>query len=117
MSGGNPHNLVAGQELYFVPGIRRTAAPYTVTVKSVGRKWAKLEGYLGRISLETLEVDGGDYSSPGKCWVSAALYEKTAARRKAWDALRAHIREAYSPPENITTRQIDEVLRLLGGDR
>lgn len=66
--------LKVGQKLWFVPSYGRRAKPYEVEVVKVGRKWAYINGRR-RIHIESLVVDGGDYQSPGCCYLSKEEHE------------------------------------------
>jgi hypothetical protein len=108
------HKLTVGQTLLF------EAAPHsnsrgrgTVTVTAAGRKWAEIEGFCtGRISLDTLEVDGRGYSSPGRCYLSKEDWMMTEGRNRAWDALRSSLQR--SPADEVTCDKIIEAASLLG---
>ena len=106
--------LVVGQQLYFVPTDQRDGKPRFVTVTRIGRKWATLSRYE-RVDMETLVVDGGDFMSPGQCYLSEADYLNEVAVNKAWSRLEGAIRYRFSPPAGITIediRQATELLRL-----
>ncbi len=80
----NPHNIQVGQKLWRVASRRRGGNGFEVTVSKVGRKWAELDGYAtGRIDLETLCVDGGNYMSPATCYLSRESYEAECTLRAA----------------------------------
>jgi hypothetical protein len=73
--------LKIGQELWYVPNnYRRDMKPQgrTVKITKVGRKYAYLDDGRSRIFLDThdqsYEVDGGDYTSPGACYLSENHY-------------------------------------------
>ena len=107
-------NLALGQTLFFVPyrgvvGGRGT--PSEVTVTSIGRRWIGIRGNQ-RIDRITLEVDGGIYSSPGRCYFSRADWEAEDAADEAWSALRQHL--LRSRPAGITVDAIKAVGCLLG---
>lgn len=79
--------LTKGQTLFFVPSHLRRREASDVEVTKVGRKWAQLSNGH-RIDVETMRVDGGGYTSPGRCWVSREDYEREVLRNQAWRALR-----------------------------
>lgn len=68
-----------GQTLWLVPSrYRHSGEPREVTITKVGRKWLTLNnGY--RAAVDGLALDGGEYSSPGVCYLT----------REAWGALLA----------------------------
>ena len=102
--------LTVGQKLWCVPSQRR-GSPHEVTVEKVGRKWANI-GYRDRIDIETLRIDGGEYSSPGTCYVSKQAYEDEIKLGQAWEAFRRSI--DYSTPKGITIERIQEAQKILG---
>jgi len=101
-----------GQELWFVPS-RRRASPYIATVLKVGRKWAELDDRGLRIDVETLWADGGQYSSPGRAWLSKEAWEEEVERNKAWDRFTTLLRHKYSVPDHLTTEDIIGMIRKL----
>lgn len=113
MNAPTPEKVVIGQKLWYVPRELRRADPREVTVTKVGRKWADVSGGHGRINVETLEVDGRGYSSPGKCWRSREEYEAYDALCKAWDELRTLLSRHWSPPAGVTLNQVANAKRSL----
>lgn len=106
--------LEVGQKLWYVPSDSRQNQT-EVTIQSIGRKWAKV-CYVGRIDINTLEVDGGKFSSPGKCYISQEEYDNYVLIRSAWAELARKI-PMYSLPEGMTQEKIDLIRKLVfGGD-
>lgn len=105
-------SIVPGMTLFYVPSGRRHAQPYEVTVERVGRKWAYLAGNNGRIDIDTLQADGDDYSSPGRCYGSREEWEATTERRQVWDRLRRGM--PYGPPESVSTEDLKAIAVRLG---
>jgi len=108
----NPHNIKPGDELI---AVRHDGTIYVRnwTVLRVGRKWAVMD--CRRVNLETLEIDGGDYSSPGRCYLSQEHYEQENRRRRAWNELRYRVNDSGKPPSHLTTEAIERVLGELRG--
>lgn len=81
------HDLKVGQQLWFVPrGARGKESAKFVTVTKLGRDWAYVSGHYSasRISLTTLEMDGGrNYSTQGRCYLKREEYENKAAAESA----------------------------------
>jgi hypothetical protein len=102
--------LTVGQKLWFVPYQRRVEA-HEVIVEKVGRKWASI-GYY-RINIDTLKVDGGQYSSPGACYLSKEAYEAEIKLNQEWDAFRRLVDANYAP-KGITIERIKEAINILG---
>ncbi len=92
--------LQVGQKLWFVPK-NGSGTPHEVTVEKIGRKWASI-GRRGRINLETLAVDGGEYSSPGQCYEDRAAYETKVELQAAWSSLQNKFRYQWAVPDGVT---------------
>lgn len=105
--------LVVGQKLWYVPSDKR-GQPHAVTVLKVGRKWADLDYARRRISIKTLRADGGQYSSPGRCYLSQAEYEAEVALDKAWTKFRDLVYHRSRKPD-IRISQIENAARALFG--
>jgi len=104
--------LQVGQTLWHVPSGRRGLAS-EVTVLKVGRKWADI-GYGRRISIEDLSVDGGQYCSPGRCYLSKAEHDKEVELNSAWGKFSELMRYA-NRPEGVRLSQIENAARSLFG--
>jgi hypothetical protein len=105
--------LSVGQKLWFVPYEHRRNPPHDVTVTKVGRKWATLDNGH-RIDVETWQADGGDCSSPGKCYPDRAAWENEQDRQAAWNVLRRAVGDTWRPPAGVTVEGVVEAMRLLG---
>lgn len=104
--------LTVGQELWYVPAdARDRGRSCTVRVRSIGRKWAQVDGWLGQINIETWFVDGGGYSSPGRCWLNREAWEAEQRRLAAWDELRG-ITSAFAIPD-VSEAKIREAIACL----
>jgi len=77
----NPREFKVGQELYMVSNDPRSVKyrvmdagepGRVVTITAIGRRWATLDSNNGRVDMETLELDGGGYTSHARCWLSMA---------------------------------------------
>lgn len=101
--------LQIGQELWFVHRERRSGAPFATTVTKVGRKWAELACHY-RIDLSTLIADGGNYTSPGRCYLRKEDWEAQVRLETAWDALRVIVNRNYSPPAGLSQEAIEEII-------
>lgn len=104
--------LTVGQKLWYVPREKRNVwQAREVTVEKIGRKWASIS-HGRRIDLEDWRVDGGQYSSPGRCYSSKEAWDAERARNMIWRTLRDNI--DHTPPEGITTDAIRQAAALLG---
>lgn len=100
-----------GQSLWWVPAQRR-GTPHAVNIKAVGRKWLQLDNHE-RVDIKTLFADGGDYSSPGRCYLSEEAWRADVALCVAWDELRLTMSRHYVPPDGVTMSQIQNARRSL----
>jgi len=103
--------LTTGQKLWLVPA-RGHAQPREVDVEKIGRKWATLSGSEGRIDLETLRVDGGGLSSPGRCYLDEAAWNADQRTELVWRALVDKLWRFNRDPE-VSETDIREAARLL----
>lgn len=105
--------LTVGQKLWYVPSDSRYAGQACeVTVERIGRKWANIShGY--RIDLADWWVDGGQHSSPGRCYASKEAWDDEGHRQKAWRAVREGFGYRGAPP-GITIDAIYQAAALLG---
>jgi hypothetical protein len=107
--------LTVGQELWYVPADRRyLGGACAVRVLKVGRKWAEVSSNLGRIDAQSLWVDGGKYSSPGRCWLSKEAWEAAEALNSAWSEFYRDMYGRHVPPDHVTVAIIAQVRAILG---
>lgn len=110
--------LEVGQRLYYVPSNKRMGDPEEVEVTKIGHKWAvvnttsKYAREFGRIGKDSLILDGGQHSSPGRCYLSQQDYEYQVACCVEWQDINR--RMGYSPKQGVTLDAILEAKRLLG---
>ena len=108
--------IQAGQKLWSVVDFRhgRNIDPpkqSEVSVTKVGRKYADLSSG-DRIIVETLDIDGGQYGSPGKCYASKEVYDSTEGVVLAWKKLRQDLSD-WTPPAGVTIADINAARALL----
>lgn len=101
-------SLENGQELWWVTEGSKRA--YVVIVSKVGRKWAQLDNGH-RIDVDTLVADGGEYTSPGRCYLNRELYEQESAVLSEWKRLKD---DMHSQPKNLSVDDILAARKLLG---
>lgn len=84
-----------GQELFYVPSANRGGSkiPAHHVVKKVGRKWVTAgladSGWADeKFSPETMQADGGGYSSPGTYYLNDCAYREKLADEAAWAELK-----------------------------
>lgn len=106
----NPHNLKVGQNLFMVKSRDYGSVnERLVVISKVGTKWAQLE--CGeRVNLVGLFIDGGEYSSPGKCYLCEQEYIDIKEKEICW--LKIYRSITHVTP-NCTLGELKEVARLL----
>jgi hypothetical protein len=104
--------LKAGDKLYFLSH-QKYRASEEVTVLKAGRKWATLDNDT-RIDLEDWVADGGDYSSPGRCYLSKQEYDDECELLDKWEALVEKL-DRRSPPEGMTPAKIAQITEVVFG--
>lgn len=101
-----------GDKFWYVP--RNIWAPQReVTVASVGRKWIHFYCSM-RAEIDTLEVDGGEYSPPGSLFESEADYKEYVRLRLAWADFKLSIDRAYHCPPSMTVEKIAQMTAMIG---
>lgn len=105
--------LSVGQRLWYVPSQHRWQSASYVTVKKGGRKWAELERGFSRIALDSLYADGGQYSSPGRCYLSKEEHDQEVERQTAWSSLKRRLDAQYRCPDGVDSEDIRKVYSLL----
>lgn len=106
--------MKVGDKLYCV--LTRTGGrevPCYVVVEKVGRKWGSLDN-RHRVDLETMELDGQGYVSPGKCYTSQTAYETERDLKATWSVLQRWIGDKWMPPKGVTPGAIKQAAKLLG---
>ena len=67
-----------------------------------------------RLYRESLQVDGGSFSSPGRCYLHLQDFQNERAHSIAWGALKKAMSDQNRAPEGVSTDQILQAMRLLG---
>jgi hypothetical protein len=106
--------IEVGQKLWFVPNRNGRGYPREVTVSKLGRKWITLaEPYEPRINRETLIADGGNYISPGRCYLDKQAYEQDQELQKRWRLIQWRFMHVSSKPDHITDADLADLERIL----
>lgn len=117
--------FVVGQTVYVERNHRRPGGPpepTPVKVAKVGRKWVTLDDnthHPGRFELgetQPFELDGGDYMSPGRVWLTLMDWEIHTRRTAAWRRIQAAAK-ASRPPSGVTLSDLDQMAGKLEGGR
>jgi hypothetical protein len=116
-------SLSIGQKLWYVPFDRRltSSVGHEVTVVKVGRKWAEIDKQVdrmrtyaaGRIDIKTMFLDGGRYSSPGRCWLSKADYDREQQRQATWKTVHAWVSGRINAPDNLPISAMMQAMVIL----
>ena len=107
-------DLSVGQKLIYVPShVNRRTAPmiYEVEVEKIGIRWAYLKGGFSRIDRNDLYADGGQYSSPGQCYLSREAYETKLRIARLWETFRE---KTYRRPMGLDADAILRAAECLG---
>ena len=102
-----------GQKVWVEYYQNRAGSGGEIEVTKVGRKWAELDKGRYRVEIGSAQIDGGNYSSPGRVWPSKADADAYQDLRKAWSDLRRGV-VSYSPPEGLTLEAIAKAREVLG---
>ena len=108
--------IEVGLKLYLVPS-HRHGHPAIVEVGKVGRKWATLvPEYAGRFDINTLQLDGKGYSSPGMLYQSKDVYDEMVLLDNYWkENVTNKLRDIYHRPGHINLTDMDKLISILSG--
>jgi len=104
--------LKAGDKLYFLAHSKYRSSE-DVTVLKAGRKWATLDNQT-RIDLSDWIADGGEYVSPGRCYLSKQEYDDECELLDKWEAFVKKINRS-DPPDGMTVGKITELTEVVFG--
>ena len=111
---------IVGQQLWYQASSDHRVMEHPgrlVTITKIGRRWltvSSMNGLNERIDKDSLWVDGGEYMSPGRCYLSEADYYTSVALDKSWTRLLNDLSYPYTRPTGVTKDQIVQVRVLLG---
>ena len=111
MSDQTPRFYI-GQKLWFVPSSRHRTE-YEVTVTKIGRKWITI-GH-DRFDADSMWLDGGRYSSPGRVWLTRTDWEARKARDALWNTFWQMMNRQYRAPDHLTTADIQALIDKVKG--
>jgi hypothetical protein len=109
------NKFAVGQVLYYIKyAHNRNSVPegFPITITKVGNRWLSTDNHWIRIDKNTLQADGGKYSSPGKAWLSEEEYITHYTRNKLWMEIFRSVR-ANDMPSKITVSELETILNLL----
>lgn len=94
---------------------RRLPTVTSDVVSKIGRVWVTLASGQ-RFDPETGEIDGGDYDSPGRVWLSVEDHDRYQARLSNWQIVCDAARASRDAPEALSDDQLASLAAaLLGG--
>lgn len=102
-----------GMDVFVVTTAYRTLRTTTATIVKVGRKWATLNGCIGRFDITTWRLDGGNYSSPGTCYPSEQEYLAQQELIKSWSEFKKKVHCMWLH-HSVTVEKIRQAAELLG---
>lgn len=89
-----------------------------MTIVEVGRKWLTVRPGLfnatGRVDKETLDADGQDFTSPGRCYRTEQARTEADEVERLWDHLRGQLRQQMKPPGSVDSHALRMVIGRLG---
>lgn len=116
-----PINYIVGQVVCIVITLNVKPdhhCPLAAKVTKVGRKWVNLStiglGAFYRVPVGSRDLDGGNYSSPGKVWVDEHEYQRRKATEEAWSALQRKIEYVREVPDHISEEDVRFAASRLG---
>jgi len=111
-----------GQKIWFAPRDQRSVGPLLAQhapgteyqVFAVGRKWVSIgrDRPAYRVEVGKVEVDGGQYSSPGTLYPSQEAYAEYLARVSEWKSLLEVLQYKEVPP-GVSVDDIKQARALL----
>lgn len=105
------HKITVGQQLWCAwNGAQNSYKDALVTITKVECDYAYF-GH-GRVYLGDLTIDGGVYSSPGRCYLSKEEHDAQVRVKQAWLKLRNFVAWAPTPP-GLTEETINAAMALL----
>lgn len=104
-----------GQKLWFAPTQKWLGKPREVTIEKVGRKWLTLSNAY-RVSVDDLTIDGGNASSPGRCYLSEQEHRDAVELDEAWRKFGHKVFNRYVVPDGVTVEMIKQIRVMLFGE-
>lgn len=110
----NPSDFKVGQQIFVE--WRNGSKPYmlTETVSKIGRKWVEFMNGRCRFNPETMNIDGGEYTSPGRVWLTEDAYDAHVERRHMWQKL-YKLASRHTPPDHLSIEQMNLIISTLKG--
>ncbi len=106
------NTLKVGDKVFMVPTQKRRGSPDWVEITKIGRKWVSF-GIRGRFDIETRLVDGGQYSSPAKIYLTEEEYIQEIELKKLWNEFYDQVYSWRSRPYWISKEKLESLLALI----
>ena len=110
------NEFTVGQTVYLSINNHRKVGLIDAKVKKIGKKWAALDFSGHRFDINTLKLDGGNYSSPGTVYRSPDEYEAQLELDRVWRIVSNNIRHTYKLKDGVTINDIRRAAQLLQVD-
>lgn len=112
----NPSDFKVGQQIF--TEWRNRSKPYAQmeTVSKVGRKWVEFMNGQYRFDPETMIIDSGGYTSPGRVWLTEDDYKNHVLRHHVWQEL-YKLASRYIPPDHLSIEQMNLIIHVLKGEK
>jgi hypothetical protein len=114
-----PINYTVGQVVCIVITLNvKKTVPLKAEVIKVGRKWVNLRT-IGvypapfKVKVGSRDIDGGNYSSPGKVWVDEREYQCRKKTEETWSVLQRRI-ACTEAPDHISEEDVRFAASRLG---
>jgi hypothetical protein len=105
--------LAPGQTVYVVRARRHPDCTFIErTIQKIGRKWVELSDGK-RFDKETMLLDGGAYSSPGKVYLAQQDFHDEQAFNSTFEAFRRAVQHQLAP-SGLTLAKVRQAAEILG---
>lgn len=103
--------LKVGDNVFFVPREKYNGQPRFCEITKIGRKWAEFDRGR-RFDINTLEVDGGGYQSPGRIYLTKEEYDNKVKTQLLWIKLK-ELTSLYCCPDYLSTEDLQDAIDAL----
>lgn len=103
-----------GDKLWYQPDGRTSTEKLgsEMTITGIGRVWVTMSrGHRFKKDDERMAVDGGQYSSPGRFFLSQDHYRADRDLDRAWDWFRRQVGYGFTRPDGLTLIETTGICR------
>ena len=79
-------------------------------VSKVGRKWVYFDNGYSRFDKDTMQIDGGNYTSPGRVFVNKRHYDLKKEANELWVEVRKKVDLLWGTPSIETVDEIEQAI-------